>query len=75
MSLKSKPIRTAADLDGKKITGRPGQAAYLLTPLLLKRAGITNAKIDIASLQHALFVGVSLPGRACERPCQLKRCR
>ena len=46
MSLKSKPIRTAADLDGKKITGRPGQAAYLLTPLLLKRAGITNAKID-----------------------------
>jgi hypothetical protein len=36
---------------------------------------ITKAKIDIASLQHALFVGVSRPGRACERPCQLKRCR
>jgi hypothetical protein len=36
---------------------------------------ITNAEIDIACLQHALFVGVSLPGRACERPCQLKSCR
>ena len=36
---------------------------------------ITNAKIDIACLQHTLFVGVSRVGRAYERLCQLKRCR
>lgn len=66
MSLKSKPIRTAADLDGKKITGRPGQAAYLLTPLLLKRAGITNAKIDWQNVspqvEGALFARGGLDG-------------
>jgi hypothetical protein len=36
---------------------------------------IANVKIDIAGVQHTLFVGVSRPGRVCERPCQLKRCR
>ena len=34
---------------------------------------ITSAKIDIASLQHALFVGVPRPDHACELQCQLKR--
>ena len=33
---------------------------------------ITGAKIEIACLQRALFVGGSRPGRACERPCQLR---
>ena len=36
---------------------------------------ITSAKIDIVCLQHVLFVRVARPGRACERQCQLKRCR
>jgi hypothetical protein len=39
--------------------------ASLVDPLEL-----TSAKIDIASLQHALFVGVSRPDPACERQCQ-----
>jgi hypothetical protein len=34
---------------------------------------ITSAKIDIACLQHTLFVGMSRQRRACERQCQLKR--
>ena len=34
---------------------------------------ITSAKIDIACLQHALFVGVSRPGPACERQYQVTR--
>jgi hypothetical protein len=34
---------------------------------------IASAKIDIACLQHALFIGVSRPGPACERQCHLKR--
>jgi NitT/TauT family transport system substrate-binding protein len=66
MSLKSKPIKTPADLDGKKITGRPGQAAYLLTPLLLKRAGIQNAKIDWQNvspqIEGSLFARGGLDG-------------
>jgi hypothetical protein len=33
---------------------------------------ITSAKIDIACLQHALFVGVSRPRHFCERQYQLK---
>jgi hypothetical protein len=33
---------------------------------------ITSAKIDIARLQHELFVGVSRPGPAYERQRQLK---
>ena len=32
---------------------------------------ITSAKIDIVSLQHALFVGVPRPDPACEFRCQL----
>jgi hypothetical protein len=35
---------------------------------------ITSAKIDIADLQHALFLGVSRPDPAYERQRQLKRC-
>jgi len=34
---------------------------------------IASAKIDIACLQHALFIWVSCPGPACERQCHLKR--
>jgi hypothetical protein len=33
---------------------------------------IASAKIDIACLQRALFVGGSRPGRAGKRQCQLK---
>ena len=29
--------------------------------------------IDIACLQHTLFVGVPRPGNACKRQCQLRR--
>jgi len=39
---------------------------------LVDRLKITSAKIDIACLQHAMFVGVSRPGPACKRQCQLK---
>lgn len=46
MSLKSRGITKPADLDGKKITGRPGQAAYAITPVLLKKANAENVKID-----------------------------
>ena len=66
MSLESRAIRTPKDLDGKKITGRPGQAAYLLTPLLLKRAGVPNAKIDWQNVspqvEGALFVRGGIDG-------------
>ena len=34
---------------------------------------ITSAKIDMAGLQLALFVGVHRPGPAGKRQCQLKR--
>jgi len=34
---------------------------------------ITSVKIDIAGLQHALFVGVPRPGPAGKRRHQLKR--
>jgi hypothetical protein len=40
---------------------------------LVELLKITSAKIDIAGLQHALFVVVPHPGPACERQCQLKR--
>jgi hypothetical protein len=33
---------------------------------LVDRLKITSAKIDIACLQHAMFVGVSRPGPACK---------
>jgi hypothetical protein len=33
---------------------------------------ITRTKINIACPQHPLFDGVSRPGPACERQCQLK---
>jgi AAA domain len=36
---------------------------------------ITSAKINIACLQRTLFVGVSRPGPACKRQCQLTRLR
>ena len=42
--------------------------ARLVDPLEM-----TSAKIDIACPHHALFVGASRPGPACERQCQLKR--
>ena len=41
---------------------------------LVETLKITSAKIDIACLQHALFVGVFRQGPVCEHPCQFKRC-
>jgi hypothetical protein len=38
----------------------------------VNRLEIASAKSDIACLQHAMFVGVSRLGLACERECQLK---
>ena len=50
----------------------PSAQTYRIARLLgsLKIAG---AKIDIAGLQRAVFVGVSRPGRAGKRRHQLKR--
>jgi hypothetical protein len=47
---------------------QPYRIARLLGPLK-----IASAKIDIACLQRALFVGVSRPGPAGKRRHQLKR--
>jgi hypothetical protein len=48
---------------------RPG--ADVGKPGLVDPLKITGAKSDIACLQHASFGGVSRPGPACERQCQL----
>ena len=55
-------------LCGQRVGADEGNAR-LVDPLK-----ITSAKIDIACLQHVLFVRGARPGRACERQCQLKEC-
>jgi len=48
-------IRKPADLDGKKIAGKPGTAGYDTISILLKAAHAENIKIDWQALQPQLY--------------------
>ena len=48
-------IHKPADLDGKKIAGKPGTAGYDTISILLKAANAENIKIDWQALQPQLY--------------------
>jgi NitT/TauT family transport system substrate-binding protein len=48
-------IHKPADLDGKKIAGKPGTAGYDTISILLKAAHAENVKIDWQALQPQLY--------------------
>jgi NitT/TauT family transport system substrate-binding protein len=55
LTLKSKGIRTPADLDGKRIAGQPGTAVHDTISILLNAAGATHVKINWVPVSPALF--------------------
>jgi NitT/TauT family transport system substrate-binding protein len=55
VTLKSKGIRTPADLDGKKIAGGPGTAVHDTISILLHGAGADNVRINWVSVSPQLF--------------------
>jgi ABC-type nitrate/sulfonate/bicarbonate transport system substrate-binding protein len=64
---KDSPIRTLADLKGKKIAATKGTDPYLFLLRALHTAGLRRADIEHVSLQHAdgrvaLEQGRSMPG-------------
>ena len=64
LTLKSKNIRTPADLDGKKIAGGPGTAVHDTISILFKAAGVPNTKINWLSVQPQLFGPMVKQGEA-----------
>jgi NitT/TauT family transport system substrate-binding protein len=68
MTLRSKNIKTPADMDGKKITGRAGQAAFEIMPVLLEKAHAQNTKIDWKNvspqIEAPMFVRGDVDGMA-----------
>jgi NitT/TauT family transport system substrate-binding protein len=64
LTLKSKNIRTPADLDGKKIAGGPGTAVHDTISILMKAAGVPNTKINWLSVQPQLFGPMVKQGEA-----------
>jgi NitT/TauT family transport system substrate-binding protein len=64
VTLKSKGITKPADLDGKKITGQPGQAVYAIMPVLLKAAGAEHVKINWLSVSPQLQAPMFVRGEA-----------
>jgi NitT/TauT family transport system substrate-binding protein len=55
VSLKSKGIRTPADLEGKKIAGGPGAAVHDTISILLNASGNKNVKINWVPVTPQLF--------------------
>jgi len=64
ITLKSKNIRTPADLDGKKIAGGPGTAVHDTISILLKAAHAENVKINWLAVQPQLFGPMVAKGEA-----------
>ena len=64
ITLKSKNIRTVADLHGKKIAGGPGTAVHDTISILLKAAKAENVKIDWLPVQPQLFGPMVVRGEA-----------
>jgi len=64
LTLKSKNIRTPADLDGKKIAGGPGTAVHDTISILFKAAGVPNTKVNWLSVQPQLFGPMVKQGEA-----------
>jgi len=64
ITLKSRNIRTPADLDGKKIAGGPGTAVHDTISILLKAAKAENVKINWLAVQPQLFGPMVAKGEA-----------
>lgn len=64
ITLKSKNIKTPADLDGKKIAGGPGTAVHDTISILLKAAHAENVKINWLNVQPQLFGPLVANGEA-----------
>jgi NitT/TauT family transport system substrate-binding protein len=62
VSLKSKGIRTPADLEGKKIAGGPGAAVHDTISILLNASGHKNVKINWVPVTPQLFPSVLRKG-------------
>src|SRR5262245_2293709 len=64
ITLKSKNIKTPADLDGKKIAGGPGTAVHDTISILLKAAKAEHVKINWLAVQPQLFGPMVAKGEA-----------
>jgi NitT/TauT family transport system substrate-binding protein len=64
ITLKSKNIKTPADLDGKKIAGGPGTAVHDTISILLKAAKAKHVKINWLAVQPQLFGPMVAKGEA-----------
>jgi NitT/TauT family transport system substrate-binding protein len=64
ITLKSKNIKTPADLDGKRIAGGPGTAVHDTIAVLLKAAKAEHVKINWLAVQPQLFGPMVARGEA-----------
>jgi NitT/TauT family transport system substrate-binding protein len=64
ITLKSKNVKTPADLDGKRIAGGPGTAVHDTISILLKAAKAEHVKINWLAVQPQLFGPMVAKGEA-----------